>query len=131
MLFLIVSYARIAPWCLAFITSSDLAKSFNRMTVAVRNFLDRERSFSRYASHELRTPIATLKVQIEALEQGLLPKEEALPTIKASLERLERRSVDRVISRFHPLRRGSKIGAQKIDVKHGVFSYRSGMWFWT
>lgn len=69
---------------------SDLAGSFNRMTEAVRGFLERERSFSRYTSHELRTPLATLRAQIEALELGLLPQEEAIPTVKASLSRLER-----------------------------------------
>jgi signal transduction histidine kinase len=69
---------------------SDLAQSFNRMTQAVQGFLERERSFARYTSHELRTPLATLRVQIEALEQGLLPANEIIPTIKASLERLER-----------------------------------------
>lgn len=69
---------------------SDLAQSFNRMTQAVRGFLERERSFARYTSHELRTPLATLRVQIEALEQGLLPSQQAIPAIKASLTRLER-----------------------------------------
>lgn len=69
---------------------SDLAQSFNRMTQAVRGFLERERSFARYISHELRTPLATLRVQIEALEQNLLPPEESIPAIKASLARLER-----------------------------------------
>ena len=69
---------------------SDLAQSFNRMSQAVRGFLERERSFSRYTSHELRTPLATLRVQIEALEQGLLSREESLPAIKNSLERLEK-----------------------------------------
>ncbi|MDX2007710.1 MAG: HAMP domain-containing sensor histidine kinase [Meiothermus sp.] len=69
---------------------SDLAQSFNRMSQAVRNFLERERSFARYTSHELRTPLATLRAQIESLEQGLLPREESLPAIKGSLERLEK-----------------------------------------
>lgn len=69
---------------------SELARSFNRMSEAVQGFLERERSFSRYTSHELRTPLATLRAQIEALDAGLLPKEQSLPTIKESLARLER-----------------------------------------
>ena len=69
---------------------SDLAQSFNRMSQAVRGFLERERAFSRYTSHELRTPLATLRAQIEALEQGLLSREESLPAIRSSLERLEK-----------------------------------------
>lgn len=69
---------------------SDLANSFNRMSAAVKGFLERERSFARYTSHELRTPLATLRLQIEALEQGLMSREETLPTLKATVGRLER-----------------------------------------
>lgn len=68
---------------------SSLAQSFNRMVEAVRGFLERERVFARHAAHELRTPVAALKGQLEALEQGLLPPERVFPRLKAQVERLE------------------------------------------
>lgn len=66
-----------------------LAESFNRMVAAVRGFLERERLFTRHAAHELRTPVAALKGQLEAWEAGLMEAEEALPRLKAQLARLE------------------------------------------
>ncbi len=67
-----------------------LAESFNRMTQAIRSFIERERAFTRYASHELRTPLTTLSAQLEALELGLMPPERVIPTLKATLARMER-----------------------------------------
>ncbi|AEB11303.1 HAMP domain-containing sensor histidine kinase [Marinithermus hydrothermalis] len=67
-----------------------LAESFNRMTQALQAFIERERAFTRYASHELRTPLTTLSAQVEALELGLLPPERVIPTLKSTLERMER-----------------------------------------
>ncbi len=90
---------------------SDLAESFNRMTQAVEGFLERERNFSRYTSHELRTPLATLRVQVEALEQGLLTPEESLPSIKGSLERLER-----LLAGLLALTRSPQRDPQPVDV---------------
>lgn len=69
---------------------ANLTRNFNRMSTAIQGFLERERSFTRYSSHELRTPLATLRMQIEALEQGLLSHEEAVPVVKTHLARLER-----------------------------------------
>jgi len=68
---------------------ASLARSFNRMVLAVRGFLERERTFTRHAAHELRTPVAALKGQVEALERGLLPPERVLPRLKAQIARLE------------------------------------------
>lgn len=66
-----------------------LAEGFNRMVEAVRGFLDRERTFARHAAHELRTPVASLRSQLEAVERGLFPWPEALPRLKRQVDRLE------------------------------------------
>jgi signal transduction histidine kinase len=56
----------------------------------LKGFLERERRFTQAAAHELRTPLAGARAQLEALERGFLPPEEALPALKAELARLER-----------------------------------------
>ena len=62
-----------------------LTANFNAMVAEVRGMLERERSFTRYASHELRTPLSTLKAQLEALELGLIPAEQVMPTMQHAL----------------------------------------------
>jgi signal transduction histidine kinase len=67
-----------------------LARGFNRMADAVRAALERERLFTRHASHELRSPLAVLRSQLEALAAGLLPPEQALPRLEEAVARMER-----------------------------------------
>ncbi len=69
---------------------SQLAKSFNRMNSNIEAAFERERIFTRYASHELRTPISAMKVQLEALELELSPAEKVLPVVQRNLDRMQR-----------------------------------------
>ena len=69
---------------------SQLATSFNRMSVNVQATIDRERVFTRYASHELRTPLSAMKLQLESLEMGLNTSEKVVPTVQRNLERMQR-----------------------------------------
>ena len=65
-----------------------LTRSFNRMARALKEAFERERAFTRYASHELRNPLATLQAQLEALEAGVVPKEEAVREGRRALVRM-------------------------------------------
>ncbi len=56
---------------------------------AVRAALERERAFTRHASHELRTPLAVLQAQLEALQRGHLPQEQAFPEMRRALGRMQ------------------------------------------
>lgn len=67
-----------------------LARTFNSMVEQVRRALERERAFTRYASHELRTPVASLKTTAEAVRSGALDGEALLPVAERTVERLER-----------------------------------------
>jgi len=69
---------------------AHLARSFNRMSEKIQMLLERERTFTRYASHELRTPLAGIRAQVESLELGLSSPEEALPLLKASIDRMQK-----------------------------------------
>ncbi len=68
---------------------SNMAQSFNLMQTSIRKLLERERAFTRYASHELRTPISAFKVQLEALELELSPAEEVIPVLERHVVRME------------------------------------------
>lgn len=67
---------------------AHLTQSFNQMTERIRLALEREKSFTRYASHELRTPITTLSAYISGAQQGLIPPGEALEVAERNLERI-------------------------------------------
>lgn len=66
-----------------------LSRSFNAMTEAIQGYVDRERAFTRYASHELRSPVSALRLQIERAEMGLVPAVEVLPILRRQVTRLE------------------------------------------
>lgn len=67
-----------------------LTRSFNRMVQKVRRALEREKSFTRYVSHELRNPLAALKTTASAVRAGAMPHEELLPVLERNLGRMER-----------------------------------------
>lgn len=66
-----------------------LTQSFNQMVIKVRRALERERSFTRYVSHELRNPLAAIKTTAEAVRLGALPPEALHPVLERNLERVE------------------------------------------
>jgi signal transduction histidine kinase len=50
-----------------------LTASFNTMADRVATVVERQRSFVSYASHQLRTPLATLRLWVDNLEASVLP----------------------------------------------------------
>lgn len=67
-----------------------LTESFNKMTVKVRQALERERSFTRYASHELRNPLAAMKATTAAAMEGAIPVQRLFEVLDRNFVRLER-----------------------------------------
>ncbi len=67
---------------------SNLARAYNSMLARLEGFFERERTFTRYASHELRNPVASLRVQVGAAIAGDLPAETVLPRLRLELQRL-------------------------------------------
>jgi signal transduction histidine kinase len=66
----------------------QLSKSYNQMMTRLEQFFERERSFSRNASHELRNPLTALRVQVDSALAGDTPAEKVLPILKQELRRL-------------------------------------------
>ena len=49
----------------------ELADSFGNMLTRVRKFIKREQDFTRYASHELRSPVTIMRGNMDLMLQGL------------------------------------------------------------
>src|SRR5207244_6611753 len=61
----------------------ELGASFNEMASNLEQLFDARRELVAWASHDLRTPLASLRAMVEALEDGLAQPAEYLPAIKA------------------------------------------------
>jgi signal transduction histidine kinase len=65
-----------------------LAASFNAMATSLEQLFDARRELVAWASHDLRTPIASLQAMLEALEDGLATPEDYLPVLRAQVRAL-------------------------------------------
>ena len=59
----------------------QLARSFNEMADNLSGLFDARRELVAWASHDLRTPIASLQAMLEAVEDGLAEPERYLPAM--------------------------------------------------
>ena len=66
----------------------ELSGSFNEMASSVEQLFDARRQLVVWASHDLRTPLASLRAMVEALEDGLASTDDYLPAIREQLETL-------------------------------------------
>jgi signal transduction histidine kinase len=61
---------------------AELASSFNEMGDNLRRLFDTRRELVAWASHDLRTPIASMRAMLEALEDGLAEPGHYLPELQ-------------------------------------------------
>ena len=61
---------------------SELARAFNEMATELEQLFDARRQLVAWASHDLRTPLASIQAMLEALEDGLAEPEQYLPAIR-------------------------------------------------
>src|SRR6266481_6690179 len=61
---------------------AELGASFNQMASAVEELFDARRQLVAWASHDLRTPLASINAMLEALEDGLVPLDRYLPLLR-------------------------------------------------
>ena len=71
-----------------------LAQSFNTMASQLARARNAERSFLLSVSHELKTPLTTIRGYSEALDEGVLAPERAGKVIRTEAARLERLITD-------------------------------------
>jgi len=65
-----------------------VAEAFNTMAASVEQLFDARRELVSWASHDLRTPLASLRALVEAAEDGLLEPAEYLPSLREQAETL-------------------------------------------
>jgi signal transduction histidine kinase len=61
---------------------AELASSFNEMGDNLRRLFDTRRELVAWASHDLRTPLASMQAMLEAVEDGLAEPEEYVPVLR-------------------------------------------------
>ncbi|HEY2371124.1 MAG TPA: HAMP domain-containing sensor histidine kinase [Gaiellaceae bacterium] len=64
---------------------SELGRAFNGMADSIERLFDARRQLVAWASHDLRTPLASAQAMLEAVEDGLAQPEEYLPAIHDQL----------------------------------------------
>jgi signal transduction histidine kinase len=67
---------------------ADLADAFNTMATSIGQLFDARRELVAWASHDLRTPIASLQAMVEALEDGLADPVDYLPSLRQQVRTL-------------------------------------------
>ena len=67
---------------------AQLAASFNAMAASIEQLFDARRELVAWASHDLRTPIASLQAMVEALEDGLAEPADYLPSLREQVRAL-------------------------------------------
>jgi signal transduction histidine kinase len=72
----------------------DLARSFNAMAAELQRLFDARRELVTWASHDLRTPIASIQAMLEAVEDGLASAEQYWPALQQQVRTLTLRVDD-------------------------------------
>ena len=64
-----------------------LAEATNQLMQRLQQMLDYQKKFVRDAAHQLRTPLAVLKVQVQSAQRGDMPADTALAEIHQTVDR--------------------------------------------
>ena len=67
---------------------AELAALFNAMADRIAELFDARTQLVAWASHDLRTPLASMQAMLEALEDGLAEPQRYLPALREQVERL-------------------------------------------
>ena len=61
---------------------ADVARAFNEMAESLEQLFDARRELVAWASHDLRTPLASMQAMLEALEDGIAEPAHYLPAMR-------------------------------------------------
>lgn len=68
----------------------DLLAESHEMANRIKQAEESQRQFFQNASHELRTPLMSIQGYTEALQEGVIPKEQALPILLSESHKMKR-----------------------------------------
>jgi signal transduction histidine kinase len=66
----------------------EVAAAFNEMAARIEELFDARSQLVAWASHDLRTPLASIQAMLEAVEDRLVPAQEYLPALRAQTRTL-------------------------------------------
>ncbi|TAG77440.1 MAG: hypothetical protein EAZ21_14855 [Betaproteobacteria bacterium] len=87
-----------------------VVEALNEVMLRLRGLLDNRQRFVRDASHQLRTPLAVLKVQVQNAREGLVEPYQALSEIEDSVNR-----ATRVANQMLSLAKVAELGGDRVD----------------
>ena len=82
---------------------AQLAEQINEMAEQIRDLLQRRTHFSAMISHEIRTPVTSIKGFVQAIQDGIIPPEEQSDYLDAVLD--ETRRIERLLGDLLQLER--------------------------
>lgn len=92
----------------------DVGAALNTGSQRIGELISRERAFSAEASHQLRTPLAALRLELEALALASQPT----PELAAALAQVDR--LEATVTTLLEVARGIPRGEQTVDLKRVV-----------
>jgi signal transduction histidine kinase len=69
---------------------AELAGAFNEMAANLERLFDARRELVAWASHDLRTPLASIQAMLEAIEDGLARPDHYMPAMREQVQSLSR-----------------------------------------
>jgi len=69
---------------------AEVGRAFNDMAGKLEELFDARRQLIGWASHDLRTPLASLQAMLEAVEDGVVPADHYLPAMREQVSTLGR-----------------------------------------
>ncbi len=94
---------------------AELALAFNEMSAQLARARESQRRFLESVSHELKTPLTSIRGYAEALEEGAVAPPEAGRVISSEADRLERLLLDLIdLARFG--RAGFTVAREPVDL---------------
>ncbi len=67
---------------------AEMGAAFNSMAASIERLFDARRELVAWASHDLRTPLASMQAMLEAVEDGLADPDEYLPALQDQVRTL-------------------------------------------
>jgi signal transduction histidine kinase len=93
----------------------QVGNALNRSSRRIDELVSRERAFSADASHQMRTPVAALRLELEA---AVLSSPELQPELASALAQVDR--LEGTIETLLAVARGSPTGEQRADLSAAV-----------